>query len=467
MKRPNLQSVSVVCLIVLFASFNSGCGNSSARFQQSPPVQQPTSLSQVSISITPGSVRIKHDTSWKFSAEVTNASDATVSWSVQEGSVGGTITDDGVYTASVTDGTYHVVATSRADSTRSASAIVIVSDAVVTPTGNLTAARFFGHTATLLPNGQVFVAGGLGACCNYTVVDKAEQFDPATGTFQVGGDVARAFHSATMLANGDLLIVGGVVQWEPKAVPTDSGEILKAGTGELQPTGSLSAPRYWHTATLLQDGRVLIAGGFVLTATGLVQEEASAEIYDPATGTFTPAANMNKPRTFHTATLLPNGKVLIAGPDASAELYDPATNSFTLTGSMASNRSDATATLLPNGKVLIAGGALYYDEVYQGPAEIYDPATGQFTPTGQLVMPRWSHTATLLPDGTVLLAGGEVNEDDDATATTEIFHPDIGSFTGGPTMTQARAEHTATLLQDGSVLFVGGDGTGISAEIYK
>jgi len=398
-----------------------------------------------------------------------NASDSTVSWSIGEGSAGGTITDTGVYTAPATEGQYHVIATSKADSAKSASAIVTVRASLFSPTGNLLVGRFSGHTATLLPSGQVFVAGGMayGPSGNYELVDDAEEFDPATGTFQSAGKIARSSYSATLLANGDVLIAGGLVQLSPKEVPTDSVEILKAGSGVLQQTNNLSAPRFGHTATLLQDGRVLIAGGYVLTSAGVIQETTTAELYDPAIGTFAPTGNMSMPHIFHTATPLPNGKVLIAGGSTSAELYDPATNTFRLTGSTAAARLLATMTTLPDGTVLITGGEVSYEEIYEGPAEIYDPATGQFTLVGKMLTPRFEHTATLLPDGTVLIAGGAVDADNSTpTVGTEIFHPESGSFTAGPSMKIARAGHTATLLRDGSVLVAGGDKTGNTAEIY-
>jgi hypothetical protein len=165
----------------------------------------------------------------------------------------------------------------------------------------------------------------------------------------------------------------------------------------------MAVGRESHKATLLSDGKVLVAGG-TLFLNILDRVTATAELYDPATGTFSPTGSMTTPRQDFTATLLPNGKVLVAGGFdnsgralATAELYDPASGTFTLTGSMAAPRTGHTATLLPNGKVLVAGGFT---------AELYDPATGTFSFTGGLATARTGHTATLLQSGQVLVIGG-------------------------------------------------------------
>lgn len=189
-------------------------------------------------------------------------------------------------------------------------------------------------------------------------------------------------------------------------------------TGSYRETGSLSfAPRYHHTATRLLDGRVLVAGGHPDASTMWADATASAELYDPETGTFTPTGSMTVGRCGHTATLLPDGKVLIVGGWTywwyygwvtlrSAELYDPATGSFRPVGTMHRGRMGHTATLLNSGKVLVIDG-YFYDWGMSSDAEIYDPSTETFTFTGSPISwNRWNHSAALLGDGQVLLVGG-------------------------------------------------------------
>ena len=156
---------------------------------------------------------------------------------------------------------------------------------------------------------------------------------------------------------------------------------------EFEDTGNLVTARFFHTATLLPNGKVLVAGGLHDGST-----LASAELYDPASGTWTATGSLATARDHHTATLLPNGKVLVAGGFdgsvalASAELYDPASGTWTATGSLATARYGHTATLLPNGKVLVAGGLT--DSGSLASAELYDPASGTWTATGSLATAR-------------------------------------------------------------------------------
>jgi WD40 repeat protein len=244
----------------------------------------------------------------------------------------------------------------------------------------------------------------------------------------------------------------------------------------LSPALKMNAERAAHSATLLPDGKVLIAGGFREEGTSEIAI-ASAEIFDPVNNTFTPTSDMNEPRNGHTSTLLPNGKVLLAGGwnqqgrTATAELYDPQTGTFEYTSSLMSPRQGLTATLLENGQVLIAGG----DSARNTPqitAELYDPTTEIFTPTGNLNNGRFGHTATLLTDGKVLLIGG-TSGNDNILASAEIYNPATGQFTSTGDANVVRYKHTAVLLQDGSVLILGGadqrdwNGKYDSAEIYN
>jgi len=247
------------------------------------------------------------------------------------------------------------------------------------------------------------------------------------------------------------------------------------GTNNLTITGRMHELRASHTATLLPDGRVLIVGGFKKVRVYDQQYFNSAETYDPETKMFTPAGTLHAGRCGHTATLLQNGKVLIVGgtsehPLASAELYDPGTATFTLVGSMAVTREGHTATLLKNGDVLVTGGC---GENQPG-AELFNAGTQHFEPAGKMIAQRAGHTATLLPDGKVLLTGGtnRFRRDHKVSATAEIYHPNTGRFEATGSMTMVRYKHAALLLPDGNVLIVGGSderdwqGQYNSAELY-
>jgi hypothetical protein len=318
-----------------------------------------------------------------------------------------------------------------------------------TPTGSLATARY-GHTATLLPGGQVLIAGGMNGTA---YVMGGELYDPKTGTFQpTGGLLApRRDHTATLLDGGKVLIVGGFGPGDLTIC-----ELYDALTGKFTATGALAVARLGHSSTLLKNGKVLVVGGgSFVSPPGIV----NAELYDPMTGVFSATGALSARRDTHTATLLPDGRVLVVGGRgngntslgqgefASAEIYDPATGLFTLTpGSLATQRFAHTATLLGNGKVLIAAGENQLaTSTVLASAELFDPATGTFTITGTLVNVRTDHRAVLLPNGKVLLIGGQ-----EAANCAEVYDPASGTFSSRDL---ARTFHTATLLANGKVLF--------------
>src|SRR5215831_8384964 len=232
-----------------------------------------------------------------------------------------------------------------------------------------------------------------------------------------------------------------------------------AVAGDWIATGGLNVPRSFHTATLLPDGKVLVAGGRRVADQDVLD---SAELYDPSTGRWSVSGSLIYPRSGHTATLLPDGKVLVAGGDrgtesaGTVELYDPATGAWTATGSLNTPRSAFTATLLASGQVLVAGGVDDSDEAL-GSAELYDPSNGTWTLTGNLIAKRFSHTATLLEDGKVLLAGGLFQDYFQwMTWEAELYDPVAGTWRRTAALYWFRALHTATRLPDGKVLVAGG-----------
>jgi hypothetical protein len=317
-------------------------------------------------------------------------------------------------------------------------------------TGSLATARY-DHTATLLPNGKVLVAGGTDN--DFHGVTSTELYDPASGTWMATGSLNSpgSVATATLLPNGKVL----VTEYNGNAVPA-SAELYDPTSGSWTTTGSLLTVRRLNTATLLPNGKVLVTGGY--GATGSL---ASAELYDPASGTWTATGSLATARVRHHATLLTNGKVLVEGGSndtntslASAELYDPATGTWTATGSLANARNNHTATLLPNGKVLVAGGYNSSGLVFAS-SELYDPASGTWTATGDLLTERGLPTATLLSNGQVLVTGGFAGSGE-STTSAELYDPGSGTWTEACSLVTSRGRHTATLLPNDKVLIAAG-----------
>ncbi len=362
-----------------------------------------------------------------------------------------------------------------ADATASASAVVTIGPPVTsqpvgnfTAVGNMTTARA-DHTATLLRNGKVLIAGGEGD--GFQALASAELYDPSTRTFAPTGSMItpRYAHSATLLADGRVLIAGGV----NGDTSVSTAEIYNPSSGAFTATGDLTSiggevyASPGDVTTLLPDGRVFIAAS------------NNAEIYDPQSGTFTPTgpyANLSEAYGI-TVTLLTKGKVLVTGcADAYGscsvgvtELFDPQSGTFGLTGPMMLKYFPDygyTATLLTDGRVLFLGSNDWPDPA---DAEVYDPAAGTFASIGSAVSQEIA-PASLLTDGTVLIAGGQV-PGGDGSAYAELYVPANGTFEFAGWMTASRHSHTATPLPDDTVLITGGfsvwpDPTS-SAEVYK
>jgi T5SS/PEP-CTERM-associated repeat protein len=323
-----------------------------------------------------------------------------------------------------------------------------------------------GHTATLLPDARVLVAG----------FTNAEIYNPVSGTWASAAalNTPRSSHRATLLPSGKVLVSGGFIN---SIGGLASAELYSPGSGTWTNTGSLNTLRGSHTATLLPNGKVLVAGGMTNSFFAPLVL-SSAELYDPALQTWTNTGAMTTNRVGHTATLLLNGRVLVAGglrdPSfgtsfASAELYDPVAGTWTPTGSMITNRTGHSAALLPNGKVLVAGGSA--SAFFQGhaSAELYDPVTGTWQAIDSLITGRQNATLTLLPNGKVLVAAGYNLFLGGYLASAELFDPATGHWTATAALGAARISHTSTLLPNGRVLVAGGYfGSGITnrAELY-
>jgi N-acetylneuraminic acid mutarotase len=291
-------------------------------------------------------------------------------------------------------------------------------------TGSLNTARA-AHTATLLPNGKVLVAGGYnfrGESPN--ALNSAELYDPSSGTWISASDLhgERALHTSTMLPNGTILFVGGYC-----GVNCLQGvEIYDLENGKTSFTGQLNFDRVEHMATLLTNGKVLVVGGIDFWTLDYTD---SAELFDPVTEKWSITGNLNIARSGYSATLLLDGKVLVAGGgpaefDNSAELYDPIAETWSITGSLPQGGYYGLATRLADGRVLVTGGFDTLHSALSG-AEIYDPTTGNWTAGARLRAPREDHTATLLPGGKVLVAGGLNQSSESFTAldSSELYDP--------------------------------------------
>lgn len=316
-----------------------------------------------------------------------------------------------------------------------------------------------------LHDGRIMILGGATAESSFNAVATTTIFDPATGHWTAATDMLqpRAYAVAVTLADGSVLVAGGSRDGQP----LDTAERYYPANGTWVAAGRLNIPRTQGALTLLTDGRALATGGGIEAGPDW-NATASAEIFDPARGRWSLVAPMAVARARHTATLLPDGEVLVAGGattyhgeaglvTARAEIYNPGTNAWRPAASMSKPRYTDAATLLNNGRVLVAGGwyATSNSDPSHNTAEIYDPATNAWAATAPMTSARADYSLVLLADGRVLAAGG-VNPAYTVQASSEIYDPATGAWTATGDMTVGTMWSAAGLLPDGRVLMAGG-----------
>lgn len=324
-------------------------------------------------------------------------------------------------------------------------------------TGNMAVHRGY-HTATLLADGRVLVVGGMQT---YRALASAEFYDPRTRTWSSAGSltVPSWGHTATLLPNGKVLVVGGSQSDGFHVGSSSSAEVYDPQTNSWSAAASMRTPRSFHTATLLPDGQILVVGGIEATSDVSGRVLASAELYDPGTDTWAPAPPLSGARAKHDAILLANQRVLVLGGTTgvnyskasdslrTAELYDPTTQTWSRAAGMQYTRTSPTGLLLADGRVLVVGD----EGINEQTGEVFDPMTGRWASIPNPADGRADAVGFQLR-GSVLVAGGL------GQTSVQAFDWRTDAWSSVGSLSSIRASATATVLHDGQVLVTGGFG---------
>ncbi len=343
----------------------------------------------------------------------------------------------------------------------------------------------FSHKAFLLDDGRIFVTDGLALAGTddpdvdiSIAIPQTYDFeaglwmleDPASELLEQLRELWFIGHSSVKLSDGRILRLETRIDSLFGRIFEHELLVFDPGSNSWTPLPNPPTQRMDPELLLLDDGRVLVLGGFDIDASGLQPGSTpfvgTTEIFNPETGEWQEAATMDQPLFRQAAVLLSDGRVLVMGgtliidgtQSARAEIYDPATDTWTPTGDMDVERGRPEAVLLSDGRVLVTGDRSLDFRSVTGKAEIYDPDTGAWSSTGDMSKASIGHTLTLLPDGRVLATGGvhPTNIHYGVYSTTEIFYPASNSWSPGPELSEPRIDHSATLLPNGRVLLVGG-----------